>query len=31
MKKNIEKLKKAIKKANNILLINHIKMDMDAF
>lgn len=31
MKKNIEKLKKNIKKANNILLINHIKMDMDAF
>jgi len=31
MKKNIQKLWELITKSNNILLINHIRMDMDAF
>lgn len=31
MKKNIEKFEKLIKKAEKILLINHIRMDPDAF
>jgi len=31
MKKNIRKLWKSINKANRILLINHVRMDMDAF
>jgi len=31
MKKNIEKFEKLVKKAEKILLINHIRMDPDAF
>jgi len=31
MKEKIKKLEKLIKKADKILLINHIRMDPDAF
>lgn len=31
MKKNVEKFEKLIKKADKILLINHVRMDPDAF